>query len=236
MSHFSVAVITKTEDKKEITHLLAPYQENNNLDCPKEYLEFFDIDEELRDRYENENNSIKKRYPTFEKYMNHYGYKKNEYTGRYGYYENPNAKWDWYAIGGRFDYDDGFGYFTKLKDLDLNPVESEYNEALRYWEVVVEGSPIREDEDENWFFSIYKTEYYTEQFKTKENYALDCSTFSTWAMVTPDGEWYENGKMGWFAMSDATMESRNNFKRFFYDYLKNPENSEYFLTIVDCHI
>lgn len=232
MSHFSVAVITKTEDKNEIVNLLAPYQENNNLDCPKEYLEFFDIDEELRDRYEND----KEEFQTFEEYVDYYGYKKNEYTGKYGYYENPNARWDWYSIGGRFGYDDDFGYFTKLKDIDLNPVESEYNEALRYWEVVVEGSPIREDEKEDWFFSIYKKEYYTEQFKTKEDYALDCSTFSTWAMVTPDGEWYENGKMGWFACSDATMESRNNFKRFFYDYLKNPENSEYFLTVVDCHI
>lgn len=236
MSHFSVAVITKTEDNKEITRLLAPYQENNNLDCPKEYLEFFDIDEKLRDRYKNESKAIKKRFPTFEEYVDYYGYKKNEYTGKYGYYENPNAKWDWYSIGGRFDYADGFGYFTKLKDIDLNPIESEYNGALRYWEVVVEGSPIREDENENWFFSIYKPEYYTEQFKTKEDYALDCSTFSTWAMVTPDGEWYENGTMGWFACSDATMESRNDFKKFFYNYLKNPDNKEYFLTIVDCHI
>ena len=78
MSHFSVAVITKTKDKKEIDYLLAPYQENNNLDCPKEYLEFFDIDEKLRDRYKNESKTIKKKCPTFEEYMDYYGYKKND--------------------------------------------------------------------------------------------------------------------------------------------------------------
>ncbi|GJM78137.1 hypothetical protein HMSSN139_06330 [Paenibacillus sp. HMSSN-139] len=52
MSHFTVAVITESLDKVE--DLLAPYQENNMGDCPKEYLEFHDVEEEYRKIYENE--------------------------------------------------------------------------------------------------------------------------------------------------------------------------------------
>jgi hypothetical protein len=46
----------------------------------------------------------KEQYATFEEFMNEYcGYeKRDEKTGRYGYWENPNKKWDWYQIGGRW--------------------------------------------------------------------------------------------------------------------------------------
>ena len=46
--------------------------------------------------------SYKAQYPTFEEYCE----KKLEMTptkeGRYGYFSNPNAKWDWYVLGGRW--------------------------------------------------------------------------------------------------------------------------------------
>jgi len=47
---------------------------------------------------------FKEAYPTFEQFAEDYhGYeKRNEKTGRYGYFENPNKKWDWYVLGGRY--------------------------------------------------------------------------------------------------------------------------------------
>ena len=36
MSHFTVAVFTKTGTEEEVDRLLAPYQENSMEDCPKE--------------------------------------------------------------------------------------------------------------------------------------------------------------------------------------------------------
>lgn len=47
-------------------------------------------------------------YPTFEKYMEDYeGYKRPDpKTGKYGYWFNPQAKWDWFQVGGRWA-----GYF-----------------------------------------------------------------------------------------------------------------------------
>lgn len=43
-------------------------------------------------------------YPDFETYAKDYeGYsKRDEKTGRYGYWENPNKKWDWWEVGGRW--------------------------------------------------------------------------------------------------------------------------------------
>lgn len=43
-------------------------------------------------------------YPTLEAYAKDYeGYSKRDPDiGRYGYWENPNRKWDWYTIGGRW--------------------------------------------------------------------------------------------------------------------------------------
>ena len=43
------------------------------------------------------------RYNSFDEFIEDYGgYKKDEKTGKYGNWENPNAKWDWYQEGGRW--------------------------------------------------------------------------------------------------------------------------------------
>jgi hypothetical protein len=69
MSHYTVLVIGP-----DIERQLAPFQENNMGDCPREYMEFIeDADGDV-----------------------------DEITGKKGYWENPNAKWDWYRIGGRW--------------------------------------------------------------------------------------------------------------------------------------
>ena len=49
----------------------------------------------------------KEKYPTMDKLAKEYfGYRK--VNGKYGYMSNPNAKWDWYQEGGRWN-----GYLTK---------------------------------------------------------------------------------------------------------------------------
>lgn len=98
MSHFTVLVIGENPEQ-----LLAPFQENNMGDCPKEYLQFYDVSDELKKEYEDEEDETKSKYPTFQLYAEEYhGYKKDLETGKYGYWENPNAKWDWWVVGGRW--------------------------------------------------------------------------------------------------------------------------------------
>ena len=50
MSHFAVAVISKHPE--DVERLLAPYQENNMGDCPREFLEFVDAEREEKEVYE----------------------------------------------------------------------------------------------------------------------------------------------------------------------------------------
>lgn len=191
MTHFTVLVKVpqsllqeKFEETKDmdkaiysgIAHMLAPYQENNMGDCPSEFLEFQDVTEQYKKKYETETLSrlvhketgkiispyndgelnencplnpdwvvardklaekegvsvelaemrmifnssyqgpkydesdfekveipVKEFYSDFDKYMTEYcGYKFNEDRQVYGFWENPNAKWDYYQVGGRW--------------------------------------------------------------------------------------------------------------------------------------
>jgi hypothetical protein len=57
---------------------------------------------------------LKDLYSDFDTFMREYcGYEeKDPKTGQYGYWENPNAKWDWYQLGGRWA-----GFFKLKPDL-----------------------------------------------------------------------------------------------------------------------
>lgn len=49
---------------------------------------------------------IKKIFKSCEEYAQKcYGYNYDEDHEAYGYYNNPNAQWDWYQIGGRWPYE-----------------------------------------------------------------------------------------------------------------------------------
>jgi len=129
VSIFSVLVVGD-----EIEDQMAPFQENNMGTCRPEYLQFFDIEDESLDEYENgstemgycedgvyrfahdiDNPSVlrpipkvlsrgqrfyKEQYASFEQYMKDFcGYEsRDEKTGRFGYWENPNKKWDGWKI------------------------------------------------------------------------------------------------------------------------------------------
>ncbi len=129
MSHFSVMVIGSDPESQ-----LAPYHEFECTGIDDEYVQDVDITEDVRQEYER---ADKEEYSTIRKYC-------EEYRGlnclssmdnfveehKYGYFllkpdgeldkaisrTNPNAKWDWYSLGGRWT-----GYF-KLKSGRLGEV------------------------------------------------------------------------------------------------------------------
>ena len=315
MSHFAVAVFT--DGTKTVEELLAPYQENNMEDCPKEYLEFHSTSEEERKSWETEKTkkvilkdgsmvwpwdnvcyrqitekeykafekdktkltkyecgkyyvkdlerigaeevsvAYKDLYPTFKDYMENYIHATFDKEQQdYGYWENPNAKWDWYTIGGRWrgllratTGDVGEATFfnhrklapgrysmAKVKDIDFTPDKAAYEKAMRYWEVVVEGSPLREGEDEKDFWSFRKKEWYLEHYKTKEEYAERETAFSTYAVVLPDGTWHEKGQMGWWGCSSETHEEAYDWDKHYKENFIDKADPEWTLVIVDCHI
>ena len=130
----------------------------------------------------------------------------------------------------------GFVDSALKKDIDFSPDKEAYDKAIRFWEMKVEGSkPINDEEKKILEWNFYKKEYYEKRYGTKERYAKQISSFSTYA-VLKNGVWYESGEMGWFGMNNATPEEEGKFKDNFYDkFIKElPDRTK--LTIVDCHI
>lgn len=126
MSHFAVLVKVSPEKlaqhegdvRAAVESLLAPYQENNMGDCPRDFMQFNEMTEEIEEsckdvitsdsHFGKENpqsvgKTVFEHYGSFDLVATKYcGYKLDEETGKYGYWENPNRKWDWWQIGGRW--------------------------------------------------------------------------------------------------------------------------------------
>lgn len=180
-------------------------------------------------------------YPTFEIYMaDYHGYDEgpDPETGKYGYWENPNKKWDWWQIGGRYsnwfktkdgrEVDD-----CQVKDLDISPDEDARKKALRFWEIVVEDAELLPGEEKP--FSMWRPSYYLDQYGNKEQYAAEQAGTAPWAFITPDGVWHEKGTMGWFAANDATKDSRQTFAKEWEAAIAAAQPDDW-VVLVDCHI
>jgi len=120
MSHFTTIVVTRNGQDPE--ELLAPYIEQEE-DGFRQYFEF-DVEVEAKDfakRAKEIVDELKKDDKELEEWKQLL--KDKKYTeilekwfggvlhkGDWGYWHNPNAKWDWYAFGGRWA-----GYFKAKK-------------------------------------------------------------------------------------------------------------------------
>lgn len=218
MSHFTVAVFTENRDLERVENLLAPFQENNMEDCPRQYLQFVeDADCDI-----------------------------DEKTGKRGYWENPNAKWDWYSIGGRAHglliAKEGKhgelgerGFFgpiaekgsydsMKVEDIDFDAMRERAKKNLEPFESCFERK-------------FYKPEYFQKKYPDEDAYVRTKTEFKTYACITPDGEWHAPGTMGWFGFDSSSPEEYRAFSGGYFDKFIIPaiENGWY-MTIVDCHI
>ena len=103
--------------------------------------------------------------------------------------------------------------------------------------VVVDKQPLKDGEYADGFVSWYKDSYYKDTFGDKETFAKDKASLSTLAMLL-DGKWYEQGKMGWFGMSDTTSDSLKEYTKFFNKTLEELKQTHPYatVTLVDCHI
>lgn len=245
MSHFTVAVIT--EDIGRLEELLEPYYEGREVEP---YIEM--TKQELIDEHKVLMEGIKtgeiKYLVERDKEENLLGMTQEEFSKWYhgGTFDeegnllttyNPNSKWDWYVVGGRWRNllklkDGSRADYAKIKDIDFSPDMVAYKKAERFWEIVVEGQPLKEGEEAP--FNLYKEQYYLDLYGTKERYAEQQAKFITFALLY-EGEWYEKGNMGWFGMSDETNESRLEYEQIF-DRILSEADGEDYLVIVDCHI
>ena len=148
---------------------------------------------------------------------------------------NPNSKWDWWEVGGRWYgevplRDGGETNSAQLRDIDFGNdvsiaayLEKNPDVKTRYESLMNDG--------DGW----YRLEYIQKRYPTLEDYVNHQKNWHTYALVDENGEWHEPGAMGWFGCSDTTPEGEIEWEKTFYDkFIKGKDN--YWLTIVDCHI
>jgi len=200
---------------------LAPYQENNMGDCPEEYLEF----------NEDEDCNF------------------DEKAGKKGYWENPNAKWDWYTVGGRWTGffklkpgangelgspglmtapgKPGYADQAKKKDIDFQGMYDEaYKKAKERYQKVRMAIGIDPDHK--------KWETFTDRIDKEEDYTIDQARDDFWAQPLCVS-WKQNrseleGAVGWRSSPDdfelgeteyCEQEAASSFMT--YAYLKDGE-------------
>lgn len=263
MSHYSVAVFTKPNGTS-LEELLAPYDENIEV-APYIYRTKAEIIETAKkqkaklvedikayaDRaFEEKSSDLQSAYwledtlcnprKMSERYANLLACNTDEEFYRVIIFDddefdaegnqlstyNPDSKWDWYCEGGRWSgtlrtKDNEKVDTCLVSELDLSG-EKDREEMLEYW-----GEKIETDTE--------RKEYILKEYGSKEAWLEKQINFSTFAFVTPDGEWFEPGKMGWWAMDTSTEESCKDYYKKFDDFLKNADPN-WAITIVDCHI
>lgn len=180
------------------------------------FISHADLPKEIKiklERLKPEEISFKRIYASFEDYIEDYaGQEKDPKTGKYGYWENPNKKWDWWEVGGRWS-------------------DSLYSKSLQAW---TNGAKIY-DIDWDYMHKLRKeeAEKYWEKSQDIKEYFKNLEGFNTHAVITPDGKWHENGEMGWFGI--VSNEKKDWNEKYFDTFIKDT-CPEYFIIIVDCHI
>jgi hypothetical protein len=165
----------------------------------------------------------------------------------YGYYHNPKASWDWFVIGGRWmgtllmkdgctgrmgmpswcnENETPAGVDSaNVEDIDWDRMDAtERDFASKRWDHATE-SLSREN-----FQRLYGA------FSDKEDYLRKEGVFSTYAVITDDGEWHSPGTMGWWGTHSDSTEEHAEFSQSFRERFINnlPDGTK--ITVVDCHI
>lgn len=163
MSHFLTLVILKPHSNEtiedQINQLFAPY--SKHLEVP----------EYLRDCYCKPANRAT--------CSNCHG------TGQYMSTQNPQGKWTWFVIGGRWD-----GFLFGVDEMKVRESDNGYNFGSQHHNAQQNN---RNTNDIPW----------------------DNDQLIPYAFVTPDGKWYERGHMLMFGMrkNEMDQEAWNTFFR-----------------------
>lgn len=119
---------------------------------------------------------------------------------------NPDSKWDWYSIGGRWD-----GNLTELDEIKPRKETCWLCHGTgKRTDMIVEngcngcgGTGIMDNTSD----AFHSSPQYHE---LKRNITLmsDATEVPPYAFLTPSGEWYGKGEMGWWGMTSGDEEHR----------------------------
>lgn len=152
----------------------------------------------------------------------------------WGDWYNPNERWERWSVGDSWSrqiqtISGDLVYTCQLKDAECFKSKQKYT-ATRFWEINVEGQPLTSDENEEDFINFETAEYLTNYFGSKEKYAYFMVTSQPYALITPDGDWYDKND-GPFRFENSTKESTDTFIKILNKVISEV-NQEYWITIV----
>jgi|TARA_R100001463_G_scaffold85540_1_gene140520 hypothetical protein len=178
------------------------------------------------------------------------------------YYQNLNAKWDWWVVGGRWRNMGDNGFFQDISVFSQEETIPLWKEELGFklkkieMELGIENrDEYTEDEYDKLIEDYIASDnpivrlYDRETQEPKEYYdkkvllsMVTRKKESTWAMLFPEEGWIEAGEMGWFGMSSLDTMELDKREQIIADQNKLTDNliekykDTHIGLIVDCHI
>jgi len=240
MSHFSVLVITDTKPTDAaLEALLLPFHE---FECTgiTQYVQDIDITEDARSSFDPDTDGEFAPWAA-----SYYGYPvipsgtepDTDGACKFGYIQNdrvikrtnPNAKWDWWVIGGR--YRDRLVLKTgTLCDSaswgSLNHAsmaEARRRQRHKTWHDATSRAPMNAETREMLYGIPTDATY--------ESYVNTDPGFTTFAVLA-NGAWCERGEMGWWGM----VSNENPDWSATYADIVGAIRPDQWVTIIDCHI
>lgn len=159
-------------------------------------------------------------YPTFESFMREHECVEPDHNGRYGYWQNPNGKWDWCKVG---------GYWERWADECVGGTQLRVGDIR--WDTDAMRAKAERDWDEGHDDPVFKVVL---DGMSHEQYVTAMSHIRFHSVITSDGEWHEAGRMMWFGHSDTTPDEMVEWALGFRDRFLT--DGSLTLTVVDCHI
>lgn len=232
MSHFSVMVIIPkgTEEHMEdyLTKVLENYNENKEVE-PYIYIPA----EELTKEYLKNKDEFG--YTSLEDFAKkHYGLEIDK-EGNLISTRNPQGKWDWWEIGGRWTNllllkDGNEAEFGKIRNIDFQGIEERnIQERKSIWQKYINSKGTKDDKLLKFIYGIRKDD-------TEKTFIERGTKFNTFSVIDKEGKWHERATMGWFGMDDGTEEQEREWESNFYKNFIEPLDEEDGIVIVDCHI
>jgi hypothetical protein len=142
---------------------------------------------------------------------------------------NPNAKWDWYGLGGR--YEERLTIKTGEKVNQCLSVDVDWPRMKK--DSIVHAEQCWEEAHAPNYKGSKFFEFGIEKDQTREEYILARSESALFAVVK-DGKWHERGEMGWWACVSNEKDPRDWNREFEKLVTQLPNNT--LLSVYDCHI
>ena len=250
--HYSLALLTKTEpNEKKIEQLMQPFHEYECTGVQDQYVTKV-YDEQFHRDYEEDNRGCS----SFREYLTDYcgvdvsGKWDGVEKGCYYDLTNPNAKWDWYEVGGRWEgmlhsKNNDSSNSMLISELDIEgqyrsiliTQQSNYQDMLDSFEDGEKGEWRNYEECKDW--DEYSNQPAIKQIRDKglvkyylniddmncslkEYLSKSPSPFLTYAVLVEGEE--DNENMGWYEELTPHV----------WAFMLN-EHKDYWITIIDIH-